>query len=34
MIGLGCRMITAKIVFSENFQKMAATADILKNVHT
>ena len=32
MIGLGC--ITAKIDFSENFRKMAATAAILKNSHT
>ena len=33
MIGLGCRMITAKFDFSENFRKMAATAAILKNDH-
>ena len=34
MIGLGSRMITAKIDFSENFRKMAVTAAILKNLHT
>ena len=34
MIGLGCRMITTKIDFSENFRKMAATATILKMFHT
>ena len=34
MIGLGCKMITTKIDFSENFRKMAATAAILKIVHT
>ena len=34
MIGLGCRMITTKIDFSENFRKMAATATILKMFRT
>ena len=34
MIGLGCRMITGKIDFSENFRKMAAIAAILNIFYT
>ena len=32
MIGLDCRMITAKTDFSENFWKMAATVAIFKKI--